>query len=479
MATAAADLPAVVEDKAASVDSTLSWNTFLSRTSVSSLSCAVFSDQQSQAAHGLDDVIRAVKALNLRRYRYEEIAREESLGEGETYMVEKCIVQKAVFAVKHLKTNGAADDRAFRRRLKSVILEVQIMRHGPLRAHPNFSSVLGYGWNTRGNRIMPYILVEYAPMGTLRQYLKQLKLSPKPALPRDIEILVGDVASALSALHTCGIVHGDVKLDNVLVFPSLDRPAKALAKLTDFGHALIMNDKSRKRDNDPVRYGGTLMWVQRFYAQSRLWPLPKKLIRIRSYNAPEVQKQDTYPIDRADLPKCDVWAFGLLLWEACIGGEEYLTYAEEHRKTTQTGGNDDTIKPAELLQLAKRSVPGGSLGVPMFLRITLHKTIQEDPSQRAANGGCIPLWTRWQYDFLPALWWDEDVFELTSTVSASNLRGLEADLALHLEAPIPTYEVCVPYLVRIPDQFNRLADVPFREWQRDSLGAREADITRP
>jgi serine/threonine protein kinase len=265
---AAAELEPIVDDKAASVDSTWSWNTYLSRTAVSSLSCAAFSGHHGQAVHGLDDVIRAVKALNLRRYQYEELAREELLGEGETFRVERCVVQKAVLAVKHLKTNCAANDKAFRRRLKSVILEVQIMRHGPFKAHPNFTSVHGYGWNTRGGQIIPYILVEYAPMGTLRQYLKQRYCSSLLLL-RDVEILTGDVASALSALHSCGIVHGDVKLDNVLVFESWDRPAKALAKLTDFGHALIMNDKSGKSENGPMRYGGTLMYVNNLHLKSK------------------------------------------------------------------------------------------------------------------------------------------------------------------------------------------------------------------
>ncbi|OCK87098.1 ankyrin [Cenococcum geophilum 1.58] len=381
------------DEKAESVTSALSWNTFLSRTSVSSLSCAIFSDRQSQAAHGLDDVIRAVRALNLRRYRYEELAREEMLGEGETYMVEKCVAQKgSVVAVKHLKTSRAPDDKTLRRRLRSVILEVQIMGHPPLRAHPNLPSALGYGWNTRGKLIMPYVVVEYAPLGTLREHVKKFR----PHL-RDIEILLGDVASGLAALHTCGIVHGDVKLDNVLVFPSWDRPAKALAKVTDFGHALILDDKSRKHDHEPVRYGGTLI-----------------------YNAPEVGNQDVYPIDRADLPKCDIWAFGLLLWEACIAGEEYLTYLERNGSITDAHGNEARISPADLLKHAKRSITGPSLGPPMFLRVTLHKTIQEDPAKRVPSARSLPLYTRW---------------------NAGNLLGLEVDLALHLEPLSPTYEM--------------------------------------
>lgn len=104
---------------------------------------------------------------------------------------------------------------------------------------------------------MPFILMEFAPLGTLREYL-QLNRNDSNSKFRDVEILLRDVACALSALHTCGIVHGDVKLDNVLMFPSWDRPAKALAKLTDFGHALVP-EGSREKNHGPFRYGGTLM----------------------------------------------------------------------------------------------------------------------------------------------------------------------------------------------------------------------------
>jgi serine/threonine protein kinase len=174
------------------------------------------------------------------------------LGEGETYVVERCVARNEnVLAVKHLKVSS---DAMFHKRLRSVILELQIMRHPPFKAHPNIMPGLGYGWNTKGNIIMPYVVVEYAGLWTLREHIT----TTKPTL-HDIEILLGDVASGLVALHTCGIVHGDMKLDNVLVFPSMDRPAKALAKVADFGHALILNNASKGHDPVNLRYWGTLM----------------------------------------------------------------------------------------------------------------------------------------------------------------------------------------------------------------------------
>lgn len=248
-----------MDSSATSVGTSLGWQTHLSRTSVGSLSCAAFSDQQSRLVNGLEDLIRAVTSLNLPRFRYEDLVKQGLLGEGATFRVERCRSRDLTVAVKHLKVNQNASEQAtFRRRLRSVMLEVQIMKHAPLKAHPNFPSVLGHGWNTLSNCILPFIVVEYAGLGTLREYIQSRGLTPEYHL-RHIEILLGDVVSGLSALHSCGIIHGDLKLDNVLVGPSRENPALALAKVADFGHAIVLNDVAKKDDVGYSRYYGTLM----------------------------------------------------------------------------------------------------------------------------------------------------------------------------------------------------------------------------
>lgn len=314
------------------------------------------------------------------------------LGEGETYVVKRCAVKEGVVAVKQLKIDDVSDEKLFRCRLGPVIFEAQIMRHPPLRAHPNLLLALGYGWSLRGASVIPYLVVEYASLGTLREYIK----TTKPRLA-GVEILLGDVSSALSALHTCGIVHGDIKLDNALVFPSWDRPTKALAKITDFGHAIILNDKAGSQSNEIIKYGGTLL-----------------------YNAPEVKTQDLFPIERKDLSKCDIWAFGLMVWEACLGGQEYTSWLAHHGHGHVDKEDQNPIDPLKLLDYAKQCMPAKQLGTAMFIRIVLHRTIQADRSKRASSVRDLPLYTRW---------------------TAGDLRGLEADLALHFDIPTPTYEM--------------------------------------
>lgn len=54
----------------------------------------------------------------------------------------------------------------------------------------------------------------------------------------------------------------------------------------------------------------------------------------------------------------------------------------------------------ELLKLAKGSVPvkagTSGLGSPMFIKATLHYTLQQDPNKRIADVGNLPLWKQTQ-----------------------------------------------------------------------------------
>jgi tRNA A-37 threonylcarbamoyl transferase component Bud32 len=78
----------------------------------------------------------------------------------------------------------------------------------------------------------PWLILEYLPSRSLGSILDEYRTLP----PTDVAAIGAQVAAALTAAHEVGVVHRDVKPDNILVahrpMPGSTGP---LVKLTDFG----------------------------------------------------------------------------------------------------------------------------------------------------------------------------------------------------------------------------------------------------
>jgi serine/threonine protein kinase len=244
-----------IQSIAETLASNLSWNTKLSRTRVSTVDGLVCTDSSDVAVQSLEGLLRMVRRLKLKQCQFSEIEElEPEVGEGETFVVDRCKLSGKVVAVKHIKLGDCnVDQRAFRRRLQSVVREISIMHHQPLAQHPHILQLLGYGWKLEGSSPLPYIVVEYGVGGDLRSYLRD---RPQSSLKAKI-LHCGDVACGLMALHQCDIVHGDLKLDNVIIFESWDRPSGTVAKLCDFGHSILLAVENPNQ----LRYVGTALSV--------------------------------------------------------------------------------------------------------------------------------------------------------------------------------------------------------------------------
>ena len=124
-------------------------------------------------------------------------------------------------AVKIMRDDTAADE-CFRRRFRTESQAVAML------SHPNIVSV----YDVSHNENIEYIVMELVDGITLKQYMKE-----HGALPTD-EVLNFSIqiARALAHAHSKGIIHRDIKPQNVMLLKD------GMIKVADFGIAALQND---------------------------------------------------------------------------------------------------------------------------------------------------------------------------------------------------------------------------------------------
>src|SRR5688572_1225459 len=102
--------------------------------------------------------------------------------------------------------------------------------------HPNVMRVLDFGVEPDG---LVYIVMEFLSGRTLQSLLDEERRLPPD---RAVEIMV-QVCAALSVAHDHGIIHRDIKPDNIMLVPSRNDEGGTfeLVKVCDFGIAALQN----------------------------------------------------------------------------------------------------------------------------------------------------------------------------------------------------------------------------------------------
>ncbi len=199
--------------------------------------------------------------------------------------------------------------------------------------HPNIVQVYDYG-QSDGNYFIVMELVE----GTdLRRYLRSRGVL---AIDRAI-IIAHDVALGLSAAHRRGIVHRDVKPQNVLV------GRDGSIKLTDFGIASVYKDINAER---LTTTGMTLGTVQ--------------------YYAPEQAQGEIVN------PAADVYALGIVMYEMLTG---------------RTPFDGDTPVAVAMQHIQDLPTPPSQLNpnIPPALEEIIMRCLEKVPEMRFRDGGTL------------------------------------------------------------------------------------------
>ena len=203
-----------------------------------------------------------------------------------------------------------AGDRLFREARSAALLD-----------HPNIVRVFDFGWSEHQE---PFIVMELLRGATLAQLL-----SARLRLPADLAVqLVLPVASALEAAHAHGIVHRDIKPDNIVLVGTPQ--GTIVPKVVDFGIAKLLHE-----DASLTRAGA--------------------VVGSPSYMAPE-QASGGFGVDE----RADVWALCVVLYESLAGFRPYerdgrrllLTNStEEPTPTSALGAGDE-----DLWQIVRRGL---------------------------------------------------------------------------------------------------------------------------
>lgn len=150
--------------------------------------------------------------------------------------------------------------------------------------HPNLIRVYDVGRDPDTG--LGYMIMDYAPGGSLRDRLMQRLMRGDGPLPvRQALALVRQIAAALAAAAAHGIVHRDIKPDNILF------AANGTPLLADLGVAKATNGE-----------------------QTTTLTMENMVIGTPAYMAPE-QLTDSRAVDA----RADVYSLGIMLWEMLVG----------------------------------------------------------------------------------------------------------------------------------------------------------------
>src|SRR5688572_12989673 len=183
------------------------------------------------------------------RYRIEKLIARGAM--GQVYAGTELDVDRPV-AIKILPVREQARDQRYRRRFRreaSIASRLQ---------HPNIVTIYDFGETRAGDL---FIAMERVPGRNLATLLEEeQRLPPLRALGIAIQI-----ARALRKAHGEGVVHRDLKPDNVMVQPAED--GLDFVKVLDFGLVKVFDtEASGISPDEEISYAGSFMGTPAYMA---------------------------------------------------------------------------------------------------------------------------------------------------------------------------------------------------------------------
>ncbi len=247
------------------------------------------------------------------RYEIHEI-----IGVGGMAVVYKAYdnIDDRIVAIKILKEEYIANEE-FRRRFKNESKYIAVL------SHPNIVKVFDVSFGDR----LQYIVMEYIEGITLKEYIEQQKvIQPKEAIH-----FVTQILRALQHAHDKGIVHRDVKPQNIMLLQN------GSIKVTDFGIASFSRSDTRTISDSAI---GSVHYI-----------------------SPEQARGDFTDA------KADIYSVGVVMYEMLTGTLPFQSDSAVSVALMQL--QNDPVDPREI----NGNIPVG------LEQITMH-AMQKDPKSR-------------------------------------------------------------------------------------------------
>ena len=214
------------------------------------------------------------------------------LGSGSFGKVYRGIVDGHSVAVKVIDYRNRKGEDLDAKTLAEIKLQKDLEHPGVVRLH---SSGVSYDENDSQKVTIMWMVQEYCDMGNLTSaaecgWLRQERsIEAPPCMPVIIPTLA-DLAGGMAYLHERNIIHADLTGRNVLLARSDARAHGFAAKVSDFGLARVTPDGA---------------------------PLCTSTLGTITHMPPELLLSNLL------YTSADVWAFGIIAWEAYHGKQAY------------------------------------------------------------------------------------------------------------------------------------------------------------
>ncbi|OIP37678.1 MAG: hypothetical protein AUK47_13190 [Deltaproteobacteria bacterium CG2_30_63_29] len=236
-------------------------------------------------------------------------------------VLERPVALKILF-----EDSGGEDSPASQRLRREAVALARI-------AHPNTPTVFEAGIDP--DTQLHYVVMEWIPGGRLSNFV-DLPLSEDQLLN-----LAADISAGMSEAHRKGILHRDLRPDNVLVTTTID--GKPVAKVVDFGVAQFDETYDLARLTAPDEVMGALAYI-----------------------SPEQARGE--PVSA----ETDVYAFGTILYEFVCG-------------QTPHGGSPVKVISAHLEGKRPTIEPREGFALSPILKAIIRRCLEVDPAERFAD----------------------------------------------------------------------------------------------